>query len=64
MFVADEDSPDKLPVIGKFWRIIAIALNLMAYGALVYWSVVLFDMKLVRKPSMHIEAKISKFSQV
>jgi len=59
----DEDSPDKLPVIGKFWRLIAIALNLTAYGALVYWSVVLFDMKLVRKPSMHIEAKITFSSQ-
>jgi hypothetical protein len=61
--ISDEDEPERLPVIGPFWRPIRWALNLLVYGAIIYWTIRLFSLRLVVKPSVYVSSKIAFSSE-
>ncbi len=60
LFAADEDDPARLPLVGPFWRLIRIALHVLAFGGLLYWSVRLFALKVIGNS---IESQISECSE-
>ena len=57
IFTADRDDPAKIPIIGPFWRIIRLVLNILVYGGLIFWTVKLFSLKVVGNS---VESNVSK----
>jgi hypothetical protein len=56
--MGNDEDVTKIPLVNKFWRPIKFVLNLLVYGAIVYWFVVLFTIRPKTGP-LRIESKIA-----